>query len=244
MPDCVFDVVAVDGLVQFELPLAVFVAASVIKRNAALPKLRRLIGRQINKLVEVSSRFSDATEFEIFRCPMVIGQRGGRVQRQCLVEIFDRLLRLLNLRIKSAPHVVGLGVLRFDLDGPARQLDRLLPVSLREGNAGTVEQFIRAFRIGLRSASPQARPAANQGADGKHEGQTRKVFHRHWLYRPAFGRKRFGRPTGSIETPKTKLQTPKKSQVPGSKPQPALRAWNLELGGSLVLVFGALIGFL
>src|SRR5438093_5872015 len=57
-----------------------------------------------------------------------------------------------------------------------------------------------------------------------------------------------------IETPKTKLQTPKKSQVPSSKPRPALRAWNLELGASLVLgawclefglwclVFGALIG--
>src|SRR5437867_11062904 len=40
-----------------------------------------------------------------------------------------------------------------------------------------------------------------------------------------------------IETPKTKLQTPKKSQVPSSKPWPALRAWNLELGASLV--FGA-----
>src|SRR6266540_3786345 len=33
-----------------------------------------------------------------------------------------------------------------------------------------------------------------------------------------------------IEAPKTKLQTPKKSQVPNSKPQAALRAWNLELG--------------
>src|SRR6185369_6515505 len=46
-----------------------------------------------------------------------------------------------------------------------------------------------------------------------------------------------------IETPKTKLQTPKKSQDPSSKPRPALRAWNLELGASLVsgawcLVFG------
>src|SRR5712691_5169826 len=40
-----------------------------------------------------------------------------------------------------------------------------------------------------------------------------------------------------IETPKTKLQTPKKSQAPSSKPWPALRAWNLELGASLV--FGA-----
>src|SRR5258705_13759678 len=40
-----------------------------------------------------------------------------------------------------------------------------------------------------------------------------------------------------IETPKTKIQTPKKSQVPSSKPLPALRAWNLELGASLV--FGA-----
>src|SRR5688572_21462963 len=40
-----------------------------------------------------------------------------------------------------------------------------------------------------------------------------------------------------IETPKTKLQTPKKSQVPSSKPLPAFRAWNLELGASLE--FGA-----
>src|SRR5438034_10341907 len=38
-----------------------------------------------------------------------------------------------------------------------------------------------------------------------------------------------------IETLKTKLQTPKKSQVPSSKPRPALRARNLELGASLVL---------
>src|SRR5437773_8028054 len=37
-----------------------------------------------------------------------------------------------------------------------------------------------------------------------------------------------------IKTPKTKLQTPKKSQVPSSKPRPAFRAWNLELGASLV----------
>src|SRR6266496_4449625 len=37
-----------------------------------------------------------------------------------------------------------------------------------------------------------------------------------------------------IETPKTKLQTPKKSQVPSSKPRPALRASNLKLGASLV----------
>src|SRR2546425_10506564 len=43
-----------------------------------------------------------------------------------------------------------------------------------------------------------------------------------------------------IEIPKTKLQTPKKSQVPSSKPRPALRAWNLELLWSLE--FGALIG--
>src|SRR5437667_5398988 len=39
-----------------------------------------------------------------------------------------------------------------------------------------------------------------------------------------------------IETPKTKLQTPRKSQVPSSKPRPALRAWNLEL--EAFLVFG------
>src|SRR6266576_78752 len=51
-----------------------------------------------------------------------------------------------------------------------------------------------------------------------------------------------------IETPKTKLQTPKNSQVPSSKPRPALRAWSfsgvwclvfdvwsLGLGGSLEL---------
>src|SRR5207249_613355 len=38
-----------------------------------------------------------------------------------------------------------------------------------------------------------------------------------------------------IEKPKTKIQTPKKSQVPNSKPRPELRAWNLELGASLVL---------
>src|SRR6266496_522808 len=46
-----------------------------------------------------------------------------------------------------------------------------------------------------------------------------------------------------IETPKTKLQTPKKSQVPSSKPRPALRASNLELGtwcffGAWSLEFG------
>src|SRR5437762_5562551 len=44
-------------------------------------------------------------------------------------------------------------------------------------------------------------------------------------------------PLSGIETPNTKLQTPKKSQVPSSKTRPALRAWNLELGASLV--FGA-----
>src|SRR5213075_2459907 len=33
----------------------------------------------------------------------------------------------------------------------------------------------------------------------------------------------------------SKLQTPNKSQVPSSKPRPALRAWNLELRASLVL---------
>src|SRR5437762_6561719 len=46
-----------------------------------------------------------------------------------------------------------------------------------------------------------------------------------------------------IETPKTKLQTPKKSQVPSSKPRPALGAWSLELGAwslelGASLVFG------
>src|SRR5947207_4957437 len=38
--------------------------------------------------------------------------------------------------------------------------------------------------------------------------------------------------SSGIETPKTKIQTPKKSQVPSSKPLPALRAWNLELEAS------------
>src|SRR5436305_1540081 len=38
-----------------------------------------------------------------------------------------------------------------------------------------------------------------------------------------------------IETPKTKLQTPKKSQVQSSKPQPALRAWSFS--GVWCLVF-------
>jgi hypothetical protein len=43
-------------------------------------------------------------------------------------------------------------------------------------------------------------------------------------------------PNPGIETPKTKLQTPKKSQVPNSKEIPssklqtAARAWSLELG--------------
>ena len=37
-----------------------------------------------------------------------------------------------------------------------------------------------------------------------------------------------------METPKTKLQTANKSQVPNSKPRPVLRAWNLEPGASLV----------
>src|SRR6266576_626130 len=41
--------------------------------------------------------------------------------------------------------------------------------------------------------------------------------------------------SSGIETPKTKLQTPKKSQVPSSKPRPALRAWSLELLWSLEL---------
>src|SRR6266487_5519322 len=39
-----------------------------------------------------------------------------------------------------------------------------------------------------------------------------------------------------IETPKTKLQTPKKSQVPSSKPRPALREWSFS--GVWSLVFG------
>src|SRR5881396_104296 len=40
-----------------------------------------------------------------------------------------------------------------------------------------------------------------------------------------------------IETAKTKLQTPKKAQVRSSKSRPALRAWKLEFGASLM--FGA-----
>src|SRR5438034_11227758 len=63
------------------------------------------------------------------------------------------------------------------------------------------------------------------------------------------------KPTEETETPKTKLQTPKKSQVPSSKLRLALRVgtwslellWCLELGtwsffGIWCLVFGALIG--
>src|SRR6266550_3268675 len=41
-------------------------------------------------------------------------------------------------------------------------------------------------------------------------------------------------PWAKHQAPKPKLQTPKKSQVPSSKPRPALRASNLELGASLV----------
>ena len=65
MPHGVFDVVAVDRLVQFELSLAVLVPAGVIERNAALPNLGRLSGGQIDELVEIGRRFLDATEFEI-----------------------------------------------------------------------------------------------------------------------------------------------------------------------------------
>src|SRR5216110_1257017 len=50
-------------------------------------------------------------------------------------------------------------------------------------------------------------------------------------------------PLSGIETPNTKLQTPKKSQVPSSKPRPALRAWNLELGASLVFGVWCLVVF-
>ena len=142
MPHGVFDVVAVDRLVQFELSLAVLVPAGVIERNAALPKLGRLSGGQIDELVEIGRRFLDATEFEILRAALVIGQRGRRIQCQGLVEILDCFLRLSDLGIETAAHVVSLGVLGLGRDGPGGQLNCVFAVSLGEGDARPVQQFI------------------------------------------------------------------------------------------------------
>ena len=85
---------------------------------------------------------------------MVKGQPGSRIEYQRLTEVLDRLLRLPNLGIETAPHVIGLGVLRLGLNGLCRQLNRVLAVSLGKRNAGLGQQFICAL---LRGACQERR---------------------------------------------------------------------------------------
>ena len=113
-----------------------------------MPEFRRLIGRQINELVEIGGRFLDAPEFEIFFSPMVIGQRTSRIECQRLIEVLDRLLRLPNLGVETAPHVIGLGVLRLGLNGFCRQFNRVFALSLGKRNASLGQQFISALLRG------------------------------------------------------------------------------------------------
>src|SRR5207247_2635268 len=84
----------------------------------------------------------------------------------------------------------------------------ILPADVFRKKAGRYNRL-----TGPRGASPflSHRRAKHQAPNPKHQSSSR------------------------IETPKTKLQTPKKSQVPSSKPRPAPRACSLELLWSLEL---------
>ena len=80
VPGGVFNVVRVHGTVGFELRPTVAVPARVIQRNAPLPELGRVVGRQLHHVVEFRGRLRHATGLKV---------RGGSVERT-----FGRRLRL------------------------------------------------------------------------------------------------------------------------------------------------------
>ena len=65
MPGRVFDVVGIDGLVQFKLSPALVEFAGVIVANAALPELRRDRRVELGRAVEVPNRFGDFVLAEV-----------------------------------------------------------------------------------------------------------------------------------------------------------------------------------
>jgi hypothetical protein len=65
MPGGVLDVVGIDGAVRLKLLAAVGVAARVVQRNAALPKMRRLRRGERCHAIETGRGSLDASVFEI-----------------------------------------------------------------------------------------------------------------------------------------------------------------------------------
>ena len=85
MPRGIFDVGWIYGAMRFKLRTAVLVASCVIQRDAALPKLRSVAGRELGDFIEARGGFGDAAAPEI-RDGLVEGRfrivggllRGGR----------------------------------------------------------------------------------------------------------------------------------------------------------------------
>ena len=86
MPDRVFDIIRVDGLVELELLDTFFVFVGVVVGNASLPVMRLLIRVKLNKSIEIEScqkQRSMKKEHHFNQLSMSLDPRSSRLRRIC-----------------------------------------------------------------------------------------------------------------------------------------------------------------
>ena len=76
MPDRVFDIIRVDGLVELELLDTFFVFVGVVVGNASLPVMRLLIRVKLNKSIEIGNRLFELSKFKICNATRLVVTRG------------------------------------------------------------------------------------------------------------------------------------------------------------------------
>jgi hypothetical protein len=65
MPRGIFDVGRIYRTMRFKLRTAVLVASRIIQRDAALPQLRSVVGRELGDFIETGGGFGEAAAPEI-----------------------------------------------------------------------------------------------------------------------------------------------------------------------------------
>ena len=76
MPDRVFDIIRVDGLVELELLDTFLVLVGVVVGNASLPVMRLLVRVELNKSIEIGNRLFELSKFKIRDATRLVGTRG------------------------------------------------------------------------------------------------------------------------------------------------------------------------
>src|SRR5207237_6180831 len=111
-------------------------------RDAPLPKIGGSLRHKLEELVQITAGLLEMAKLKLFETSQLVNLRPSRLQFQGLIKVGHRLGVLPIFGIKSAPHVIRLGVGRAGGDRLRSENQSLPNVAAALGSLGSVQELV------------------------------------------------------------------------------------------------------